>query len=332
MRCYALAEAWQDAGGTAAFISGEMPPRVQLRLSARDIALLSIDAIPGSEADATATIAQAEQLNADWIAVDGDRFGSDFLHSLRASRFHVLLLDDFAERESFPTDIIVNPNLGADADAYTKRGSQAQILTGPHYALLRSEFRQPVERTFAVDGNRVLITLGGSDPENLAPRIASALAECADRTPADIALADLTLTVVLGPGYAATSELEQISGANAKVIVDPQNMAELMANADLAVIAAGGTLWELLASGCVVLSYSRNPVQSRVIKMLARDGIVVDMGATSRFDPVRLVLEVKRLAASKLTREKMASRGRALIDGTGAARVVAAMRNREAPR
>jgi len=88
----------------------------------------------------------------------------------------------------------------------------------------------------------------------------------------------------------------------------------------------------LLASGCVVLSYSRNPVQSRVIKMLARDGIVVDMGATSRFDPVRLVLEVKRLAASKLTREKMASRGRALIDGTGAARVVAAMRNREAPR
>lgn len=324
MRCFALAEAWQDAGGAVAFLAGEMPKRLESRLNSDNMGVSGIDAVPGSKEDAAATIARADRLNADWIAVDGDRFGSNFLNSLRAARGRLLLLDDFAARESFPADIIVNPNLGAEAKLYKSRpgGSQAEILTGPRYVLLRSEFSRPIERAFPENGNRVLITLGGSDPENLAPRIAGALAKCPD----------FELTVVAGPGYPTASELQKISSDDSKVIVDPQNMAELMADADLAVIAAGGTLWELLASECVVLSYARNPVQSRVIETLAREGIAVDMGATSRFDPVRLVSEVKRLAASKTAREKMASRGRALIDGNGAVRVIAAMRDREAQR
>jgi len=322
MRCMALAEEWQDGGGAAAFLASEVPPRLESRLHSLGMKVIRIEATAGSAADATATIAQAEQLNADWVVVDGDRFRANFLIALRGAGIRLLVLDDFADRESFPVDLLVNPNLGADANLYGARASNAQILAGPRYILLRREFRRTAKRAFDGRGNRVLITLGGSDPENLAPRIAAALNECGG----------FVVTLVVGPGYAGDSELEKISSGNFRVIVDPDSMAELMANADLAVIAAGGTLWELLASGCAVLSYSRNPVQSRAVALLARDGIVIDMGATSRFDAGRLAAEANRVAGSTRIREKMAACGRAFVDGSGAARVVEAMRQAEALR
>jgi UDP-2,4-diacetamido-2,4,6-trideoxy-beta-L-altropyranose hydrolase len=200
-------------------------------------------------------------------------------------------------------------------ELYRMRGSSAPVLTGPRYALLRREFQTSCEKQFAEKGNRLLITMGGSDPEDLTPRIATALANCPD----------LRITMVAGAGYSSVNELRELSAPNLKVVFDVQKMAELMRNMDLAVIAAGGTLWELLSVGCAVLSYSRNIVQARVVRDLANTGAVVDMGATGHFDPARLVTSVKELADSRASRERMASLGRALVDGLGSARVVEAM-------
>jgi UDP-2,4-diacetamido-2,4,6-trideoxy-beta-L-altropyranose hydrolase len=315
MRCLALAQAWQDAGGTASFAVTELPDALQPRLSSNGFSPLRMETIPGGVEDALATIAQARQLNAEWIVVDGDHFHNDFLDHVRSSGFRVLLLDDFADRQTFPADLIVNPNLGADEELYRKRGSKAPVLTGPRYALLRREFQTPCERRFGEKGNRVLITLGGSDPEELTPRIVTALAGCPD----------LQLTVVAGAGYSSVNELRELSAPNFKVVFDVQTMAELMSNMDLAIIAAGGTLWELLSVGCAVLSYARNTVQRRVVRSLAKDGVVVDVGDTFSFDAASMVSEVKRLADSCPARERMAALGRALVDGLGAARVVEAL-------
>jgi spore coat polysaccharide biosynthesis predicted glycosyltransferase SpsG len=104
-------------------------------------------------------------------------------------------------------------------------------------------------------------------------------------------------------------------------------MAELMMETDLAIIAAGGTLWELLTLGCTVLSYSRNTVQARVVHSLAAEGIVVDMGDAGGFDPVTLVSAVRGLAGSRSARERMAFLGREIADGLGALRVVEALQH-----
>jgi spore coat polysaccharide biosynthesis predicted glycosyltransferase SpsG len=98
-----------------------------------------------------------------------------------------------------------------------------------------------------------------------------------------------------------------------------------MRDSDLAIIAAGGTLWELLAVGCAVLSYSRNIVQARVVKGLSYRGAIVDMGETHHFDPTKLAASVKELVDSPLVRERMINLGRTLVDGQGASRVVEAM-------
>jgi UDP-2,4-diacetamido-2,4,6-trideoxy-beta-L-altropyranose hydrolase len=315
MRCLALAQAWQDAGGTASLAVADLPDALAPRLTAEEVPLSRIHATPGDPEDARETVAQARQLGAEWVVIDGDRFGSDFLETVRAAGLRVLLVDDFADRESFPADLIVNPNLDDDEEAYRKRGATARLLMGPFYTLLRREFRQRTEkRETRQPGHRILVTLGGSDPESLTPRIADALAQCSD----------LEVTVIAGAGYDKADELRKMQASNLRVVFNPSNMAQFMRDSDQGIIAAGGTLWELLSMGCAVLSYSRNIVQARVVQALSHRGVVVDMGETRRFDPAKLVALVKELAASGQARERMAKLGSTLVDGLGATRVVEA--------
>jgi UDP-2,4-diacetamido-2,4,6-trideoxy-beta-L-altropyranose hydrolase len=170
MRCLALAQAWQDAGGAATFAVAEIPDALGPRLSGEGISVERFHLTPGGPQDAAATVALAIRHKADWVVIDGDRFGSDFLVTIRAAGLRVLLIDDFADRDTFAADLIVNPNLDADGMSYRRRGASAPLLLGSPYVLLRREFRQRTSRKeIRPNGNRILVTLGGSDPENLTP-------------------------------------------------------------------------------------------------------------------------------------------------------------------
>ncbi len=209
MRCLALAQAWQDAGGTASLAVAELPDALVPRVTAEGISLSRVQATPGCPEDAGETVAQAHRLRADWVVIDGDRFGCDFLGTVRSAGFRVLLLDDFADRESFPADLIVNPNLDDDGEPYRKRGAIAPLLMGPSYVLLRREFRQGAgKREILQTGNRILVTLGGSDPENLTPKIAEAL----------VHFSDLDVTVIAGAGYDKGDELRKLNVSNLRVV------------------------------------------------------------------------------------------------------------------
>src|SRR5580658_474190 len=322
MRCLALAQAWQDAGGTTSLVVAELPDALLPRVTAEGVSLSRVDATPGNSEDAAETVAQARRLRARWVVVDGDRFGSDFLGTVRSAGFRVLLIDDFADRESFPADLIVNPNLDDDEELYRKRGSTARLLMGPSYVLLRREFRQGAgKREIRQTGNRILVTLGGSDPEKLTPKIADAIAH----------FSDLDVTVIAGAGYDKPDELRKLNGSNLRVVFNPPNIAQFMKDSDQAIIAAGGTLWELLSMGCAVLSYSRNIVQARVVQALSHRGVVVDMGETRHFEPAKLSVSVKELVDLRMARERMTNLGRTLVDGLGTTRVVEAAQQLEVP-
>jgi UDP-2,4-diacetamido-2,4,6-trideoxy-beta-L-altropyranose hydrolase len=317
MRCLALAQAWQDSGGTACMAVAELPDALLPRVAAENISLNWIRSKPGSLEDAVETIAQGRHSNADWVVIDGDRFGSDLLEAVCVAGFRVLLIDDFANRPSFPVHLIVNPNLDEDETPYRERRTPARLLMGPSHIILRREFWKPGERRIVGRvGNRILVTLGGSDPEDLTRRILEALGRCPG----------LEITAIVGAGYENADSLRGLQADHLRVEFNSSTMVPLMKDSDLAIIAAGGTLWELMSIGCAVLSYSRNIVQTSVIRALGHRDVVVDLDETRYFDPVKLVAAVSELVRSQSARERMAELGRALVDGRGALRVVEEMR------
>jgi UDP-2,4-diacetamido-2,4,6-trideoxy-beta-L-altropyranose hydrolase len=312
MRCIALAQAWQDAGGEATLAAAELPDSLTARLVANKISVLRVEVAPGSSGDASCLIGRASQLKPKWIVVDGDRFGWGFLQAIRDSGFRSLLIDDYADRPTFPPDMIVNPNFGVNPELYRNRGFEGAVLAGSRYALLRREFQEPFQRQVRQRGDRVLVTLGGSDPENLTSEIARALAACLD----------FQIMIVAGGAYPNKNHLINEVGTRAKLVFDSQEMRQLMMEADVAITIAGGTLWELLSVGCAVLSYARTAGGAYLVNCLANQGMIVDMGELSHFEPAKIVPAVRQLAESSSTRQRMATRGQALVDGLGAKRVV----------
>ncbi len=329
MRCLALAQAWQDAGGTVTLAAAELPAALHPRLEAEHVAVTGITAASGSLEDALATNLLANRTGASWIVIDGDRFSSEYLEHVRGRGVRILLVDDlladdllsqdFAARKSFPADLIVNPNLDEASEAYENRSAGAAVCAGPSYILLRREFQQAAreqatrERNTRETGNRILVTLGGSDPDGMTLKIAAALANCPG----------MEVTALAGAGYASVDELQTLS--NVRILVNTPKIAQCMLESDIAIIAAGGTLWELLSTRCAVLSYSRNAVQARIVRVLAERGMIRNLGKTREFAPAPLVAAIQQLAGCPKALAEMTALGATLVDGRGASRVVATM-------
>jgi UDP-2,4-diacetamido-2,4,6-trideoxy-beta-L-altropyranose hydrolase len=317
MRCVALAQAWSAAGGNAVFVVAELPAGLQIHLRAEGFCFVPIAGRAERLDDAAATIRIARDLHAIWVVVDGEAFGVEYLQALYESGLCVLLVDDFAARVSFPAHVVLNPNVGASEEAYRRKGSSAPLLLGASHTPLRREFISfNRDRVFPGLARRVLVTLGGSDPENLTPRIVETLCT----------LDGLHVIAVAGAGYEHLSELESLAAPNVTLISNASNMSQLMHSSDLAITAAGGTLWELLYSRCPVISYTRNPVQARVVDWVAKRGAARDLGDTKDFAAAALSRAVEELAANRTLRQQMADVGRLLIDGRGPERVIAAIR------
>jgi UDP-2,4-diacetamido-2,4,6-trideoxy-beta-L-altropyranose hydrolase len=314
MRCLALAQAWQDVDGQASLIAAELPDSLGDRLRGNGVSVTRITATPGASDDARNLVAHGSQIDAEWIVIDGDRFSCDFLEFVCNAGFRVLLIDDFANRPSFPANIIVNPNLGANLEKYRRCDSGTQFLTGARYALLRREFQRHFNRRVREQGQGALIAMGGSDPENMASRIVAALSNCSD----------LQITVVAGSAYADKDQLSRTP--NVRLVFDAQEMADLMMESDIAITAAGGTLWELLCTGCAVLSFSRDAGGADILECLAKYGALINLGNMADFDPATLRSAVRDLASSVSERKRMAEKGQALVDGRGAKRVVEALK------
>jgi UDP-2,4-diacetamido-2,4,6-trideoxy-beta-L-altropyranose hydrolase len=325
MRCLALAQAWRDRGGRAVFALTAAGDALVARLQSEKMALIRLGADPGSIDDAGETVALARQIGASWTVVDGYHFHSSYHRALKAAGIRLLAIDDYGSAERSAADLILNQNLRAEEGWYPDCEPYTRLLLGTRYVLLRREFLswQGWQRRMAKEACRLLITLGGSDSGRAIVQVAEGLQRCR--------IENLEAVLVTGAENAHADELKTIiDGARFSISLTKNvvDTSPLMAWADLAIIAAGGTLWELLYMQSAILSYARNPFQEMIVGELDRQKTVVGLGDLSRLDPERLAAEVEATCRSETARKSMAAAGRTLVDGKGAARVVEALAER----
>ena len=141
MRCLALAQAWQDAGGRAVFAMADVTPAIHERLTAESSGVLTLSASAGSAEDSKQTIELAQAQNAKWLVVDGYQFDAEYYQrSMKAANFKLLFLDDFGHAKHYSADVVLNQNVSAQQGLYSDCEVHTRVLLGPKYALLRREF------------------------------------------------------------------------------------------------------------------------------------------------------------------------------------------------
>jgi len=344
MRCLTLAEVLQDQGIECQFICREHPGHLcgVIQAYGYTVHKLSMEeASPELEPyysnwlgarwsqDAAACIAILSKLKASWLVVDhyalDHRWETSVLAGLGDSAPLLLVIDDLADR-SHVADLLLDQNLGRRRGDYRKLvPSTCRILAGPHYALLRPEFREwrdiSVTRRIRKSRiKRILISLGGVDKDNVTGRILEALSTY------DLPN-DLEIVVVMGaaaPWRELVAEQAKKLPWRINVEFNVHNMAQHMAEADLAIGAAGSTSWERCCVGLPTLIVELAGNQTKIARALVEKDAALPLNLEDL--EVSLKTNLVKLADPRLVKT-MSARAAAVVDGLGSSRIAAEIKN-----
>jgi len=321
MRCIALAQACQDEGGEVVFVCSQLHQELELRLIEENIRTHYIQSAVGSRDDAYETTAYAKTAGARWIVVDGYHFGAKYQKMVKDAGFSLLFIDDYGHARHYYADIVLNQNAGADIRYYKNREPYTRVLLGPAYSLLRREFQKPGGNTRIIPeiAHKILITFGGSDPENITLKVINAIRH--------LHLPDTEIIAVIGginPNYDLIRKTTQeLPGFSIKKNID--NMPELMELADLAISAGGSTTWELAYSGVPAILCPIAKNQAPAVRYLEKEGIVRCVPKKKISDMEHTSKIISKLIQSPNEREQLSRKMRALVDGRGPLRVLMQM-------
>ncbi|MEQ1748220.1 MAG: UDP-2,4-diacetamido-2,4,6-trideoxy-beta-L-altropyranose hydrolase [Prosthecobacter sp.] len=324
MRCIALAQAWQCAGGEVSFVTAADSPALLDRLALEGIKVTLLQAAPGSSADACELAHHAACNNATWVVLDGYHFGPEYRAIIKKADLKLIVIDDLADSDLSQADAILNQNHYATAELYKGlAGKTARLLVGVKYTLLRHEFtelRRLPSRAALPEIKTLLITLGGADAPNVTQRIMELLTS----NPMQIKMHVVIIVGATNPHLnklqAALPDLQKQH--NAVLSINPPNMAELMRDADLAISASGSSTWELACLGVPMALIVTADNQREVARSLEKSHAALVLGEHPLFPQQDTFQKLHRLMFDQTSRSRMQIETRRMIDGDGAKRVV----------
>jgi UDP-2,4-diacetamido-2,4,6-trideoxy-beta-L-altropyranose hydrolase len=270
--------------------------------------------------DAHACEPMLKVLQPDWLVVDHYALDRCWEQAMRPFTGRIMAIDDLVDR-SHDCDLLLDQNLGRQAKDYDGLLSRhTQSLIGPAYALLRPEFSQwrghSLQRRAQLQLNNLLITMGGVDQTNATGQVLAALTHCELPT-------DLRITVVMGPTAPWLAQVQAQAAAMpcpTQVQAGVSNMAQLMAESDLCIGAAGGSAWERCALGLPTLVLILAENQHSGAMALQSNG-----AAWVAADVQQLMTQITGLFNKEMQTaalQKMSQAAAKLATGNGASQVV----------
>lgn len=230
---------------------------------------------------------------------------------------------------AYPVDILVNYNIyGPDKakvykELYEDAGMRLpQFLLGTAYAPLRLEFQGLPEREVRREAFNILISTGGSDCEHIGLALANYIISKGEK------LKNFTFHFIVGAMNEDVEELKRLAlfSQQIKFYFNVPNIQEIMLNSDVAISAAGSTLYELCATQTPTLTYVLADNQVLGAEGFCKHNILKNCGDVRKLGAKRLsrrlIEEAVRLAADYESRSIIAAKMRTVVDGIGAVRII----------
>jgi spore coat polysaccharide biosynthesis predicted glycosyltransferase SpsG len=315
VRCVALARVLRDNYGREVVFATLRDP-------------LGVDLVEEAGFEVLPTTPSATKDYAGWLAqaVGGVQAGIlvvdvrdgltrwDLAQVRQRTGVRIALIDDGTERRLAADHAFYPPVPQAARLDWT--GFEGTAHLGWEWALLRPEFGQePARRPH--EKVRVLVSMGGTDPKGLAPKVVRGLS---------LVSGPLDCTVVVGTtatdGPAARMLYDAIDSLPHKcIVVHHADMRTLMLESDLAVVAFGVTAFEAAACALPAIHLPIDEDHATSSSAFSGASIAVTLGRIDHVDEQRIAEVVGALLADGAGLRAMGSRARGLVDGKGASRI-----------
>lgn len=251
-----------------------------------------------------------------WLIVDHYALDARWETSLAPYYSKLMVIDDLADRPHV-SDMLVDQTFGRDAEDYRFLvPADCCVLCGSQYVLLRPEFM--ALRTYSLQRRsqpalrELLITMGGVDINNTTGQVLRALRTCPLHP-------ECRITVVMGATAPWLHEVHaqvQDMPWQSCVLVDVSDMAQLMADSDLVIGAAGTTSWERCCLGVptIMLVLAENQLKVAEGLELAGAAVLLTPGLTLEYQLPQLLAS---LASEPQKLHAMSKFAATIVDGTG---------------
>ena len=322
MRCLSLAEQLHAMGECCQFLLKDEAAR---RIAAdRGFNAIKLERVGLQDAvNSQQVMTMFKKWDVASVIVDSYAVTTDFLRRLRTYA-PLIYLDDM-KAFSYPCDVLVNYNIyGPDWEQdYTERQASfgTRLLLGPRYAPLRKEFDNLPLHQSAKQVQRVFLSTGGSDPLGIMCRMLKAISFMPEWS-------GIEFHAVVGAMNPYREQIERMASemGNVRVHFQLRQVADLMCQCDVAVSAAGSTLYELCACGVPTVTYVLAANQIPGASAFDRQGLIMMTGDyRTQGTEEKIILQLQRLMADAKLRELTSRRMQQTVDGKGAWRLAQAL-------
>ena len=262
-----------------------------------------------------------------WLILDGYGFDDPFQDELSLNATRLLVFDDFGHATHPRADLVVSPGwaISNDAERPTADPNSDGRLSGPDYVLIRDEFKSlsANDNGIAKRGprarRRIVITLGGSDPQNFTAPVLQQVLQHVPET--------WEIDVVLGPCNRHRPSLVAIAKSarqNVRLLTSGREFASRLVGADLVITSASTTTFELAFLRVPFIAIQTATNQDRLTAALGElDGRLVWSPAEIAFESFAQTLQ--SLSTQDSARASLQSRLSGFVDGQGTERIVRRM-------
>lgn len=236
----------------------------------------------------------------------------DFLHSLRKQGIILVDIDDPKEKR-LAADLAFYPPV-PQVKRMDWSGFQGQLMVGWEWVIIRKEFTTMTnQQRIPYDRLHLLVTMGGTDPAGFTLTVIEAL---------DLLEDDFETTVVLGAAFSREEELQSLllrTKRKFRVLRNVQNMAAIMAQADLAIASFGMTAYELACMGVPALYMCLTDDHAESCQVFVDAGVAVNLGRDHSIE--KIADQISLLLWDGKYRDGMKANGKKVMDGYGVQRI-----------
>jgi spore coat polysaccharide biosynthesis predicted glycosyltransferase SpsG len=290
MRSLSLGEALVDEGFGVELVSCELATSLQSLAATCGIEVVELLCAPRSSEDAKFVLGR----NADIAVVDGYEFSREFFGALKLGDTPFAVIDDNAETNALSPNAVINQNPHASASMYEHMQGNPKLLLGLQYAMVRKEVREVAEIHLPTHEGEVFVAMGGADFLGLTAPIVEALVETG-----------LQIRVAVGHANTQREAVQKLADQHGHVtLIEQRDYVSSLASAQVAVLAAGSSLWEACAVGTPSIGLVVADNQAASANAAAKLGFtrVVDCRKSFSVEAVKREIEVCILGGTSAMR------------------------------
>ena len=321
MRCMSIAVAAREQGIETLFVVADNSFYGLLKNSGFAVEVLNTD-YSKMEAEFEILKHYIESFKPTVTLIDSYYVTEAYLSNIK--KYSKLAYIDDVKAFAYPVDILINYNIYAEdlcyEDLYNKSNINVpELMLGGAFIPLRKEFQGMEEVISKRNVTDILFSAGGADPERIALNFVKVVID-------NEKLQDYNFHVILGKFEPDVNEINDIAKENKNIIVheNVSHMAEVMKKCDIAISAAGSTLYELCACGIPTITYILADNQVLGAVTMEKKEIMLNVGDyrySSDFFEI-LVDKIVSLCGTYEMRHKMHNLARKAVDGKGTVRIV----------